>query len=416
MQHRKPHIMILGGGFGGLEAAFYLRRRLKNDVEIKLISNDGYFLYRPNTIYVPFGHEPEELKLRLDAACEKQAISFSWATAKHIDPENKIVSTGDGQHFEYDYLIIATGVKAKRAFVPGLDDYAYSILTLDNMLRLRDRFNDLLMAARSRRHQDVLFLLPPNNVYTGPLYEMAMMLDTWLREHDARDQITLTWATYETHYLQQFGPRLHEEMTYDFSHRDIHQRPNYVVKQVEEDKVAFTNGINLAYDLLVTLPPVMASTIFTHIPADDDGFIPGKFSTGQIIGHPDIYVVGDTSRFAVKQAYIAALQGAATAEHIASRVNNSKPRFQFEPMSMMVLEQLNRATFAQVPLKLGLAADADIDSPHYRVGTTPFWRAGKATIGNLVMRRFREGKPLHSGLRWLGMDAARRLMAQALAH
>ncbi len=59
----KPKIVILGGGFGGLEAAFYLRWRLAQQADITLVSDRDHFLFKPNTIYIPFGLDPEKLTI-----------------------------------------------------------------------------------------------------------------------------------------------------------------------------------------------------------------------------------------------------------------------------------------------------------------------------------------------------------------
>ena len=47
----KPKILVVGGGFGGLEAAFYLRMKLKDRAKITMVSDKDHFLYKPNTIY-----------------------------------------------------------------------------------------------------------------------------------------------------------------------------------------------------------------------------------------------------------------------------------------------------------------------------------------------------------------------------
>src|SRR5437588_10474333 len=51
----RPKIVVLGGGFGGLEAALSLRLRVRDNAEITMISDRDYFLFKPNAIYIPFG-------------------------------------------------------------------------------------------------------------------------------------------------------------------------------------------------------------------------------------------------------------------------------------------------------------------------------------------------------------------------
>ncbi len=75
-----PRVVVLGGGFGGLEAAFYLRMRLGDRARISLVSDQDHFLYKPNTIYIPFGMDPERLKIPLARPTQRKDITSSRPT------------------------------------------------------------------------------------------------------------------------------------------------------------------------------------------------------------------------------------------------------------------------------------------------------------------------------------------------
>ena len=62
----KAQVLVLGGGFAALESAFLLRMRLGEKVDIRLVSDRGDFVFRPNSIYVPFGSDPASLLVDLD--------------------------------------------------------------------------------------------------------------------------------------------------------------------------------------------------------------------------------------------------------------------------------------------------------------------------------------------------------------
>ena len=59
----RPRVAILGGGFAGLETAFTLRQRLGDRVDLTLISDRADFLFKPNTIYIPFGKDEKSLHI-----------------------------------------------------------------------------------------------------------------------------------------------------------------------------------------------------------------------------------------------------------------------------------------------------------------------------------------------------------------
>ena len=58
-------IAVLGGGFAGLESAFLPRAELGDRAAITLVSDRDRFLFKPNTIYIPFGREPHSLLIPL---------------------------------------------------------------------------------------------------------------------------------------------------------------------------------------------------------------------------------------------------------------------------------------------------------------------------------------------------------------
>jgi sulfide:quinone oxidoreductase len=118
-----PKVVVLGGGFGGLEAAFYLRMRLGDRARLTLVSAEDYFLYKPNTIYIPFGMDPDRLKIPLARPTQRKGITFVQAHAREIDPQAKTV-VADGSKLPYDFLVVATGAGMRVDEVPGLGEYA----------------------------------------------------------------------------------------------------------------------------------------------------------------------------------------------------------------------------------------------------------------------------------------------------
>jgi len=419
--HATPRIIVLGGGFGGLEAAFYLRMRLGDRAAITLVSDREEFLFKPNTIYIPFGLDPERLKTGLAKPARRRGITFVHDTARAIDPVGRTV-TLDGTRLSYDFLIVATGAGMRAAEVRGLSEYALTIWTVEDMLRLRGVFNRLRDVAppNGNGRKAVLFLVPPNNKCSGPLYEMAFMLDTWLRRHGARSGAEITWSTYETGYIQAFGPRLHEVVRGEFERREITGFREFAVARVDEDAVVYQNGRRLPYDLLISFPPHIAASAFTGLPADERGFLATNLGTRQVVGHPEIYAVGDAGDFPVKQAFLAFLQADAAAEDLASQILGTEPVCSFEPTSMCVMEQFDKATFAQVPLRLTGRPERPVEVRAdaldlYRVGSSPAWRLGKKLLGVYLPWRFGGGEPFHAGMPWKGMEAGLKVMSRLLA-
>jgi NADH dehydrogenase FAD-containing subunit len=411
-------VVVLGGGFGGLETAFDLRLRAGDRARITLVSDQDHFLFKPNSIYVPFGLDPEKLKVPLARPAGRKDIELVEATAREIDPDSRQVSV-DGRSISYDYLVVATGSGMRAEEIPGLSEHAISTWTPADMVDLRHGFEGLVDAAKAGERPRVLFLVPPNNKCAGPLYEIVLMLETWLRRRGARDATEIVWSTFEDTYIQAFGPRLHDVVVDEFERRGIDGHHSLSVERVGPEAVRYDNGEEIPYDLLVAFPPYIAATSFAGLQSDERGFLAVEPASRRLLDHPEIFAVGDAGDFPIKQAFLAFLQADAAAAQLAAELTGSTPE-SFDPVSMCVMEQFDKATFAQVPLRLTgdpqhpteVRPDAGSD---YRVGSSRPWRAGKKMLGYSVPWRFSRGEPFHGGNFWRGMDLGLRAMSSVLA-
>ncbi|MEU6973201.1 FAD-dependent oxidoreductase [Kitasatospora aureofaciens] len=418
----KPQVIVVGGGFAGLETAFGLRYLLGDRVQLSLAADREDFLFKPNTIYLPFGGTEAPLHIPLPDPLFRRHISFHQGTVTEVDPDALAVELVDGTRLRGDFLVLATGAAMRPQEVPGLAEHAQTIWTPRQMRSLGRCFQELKDAAQTGRHQRVLFLVPPNNKCAGPLYEIAFMLDTWLRRANLRPLVHLTWTTYEAGYIQAFGPRLHQVVEREFAARGIEGHISAVVKKVFHEEVRYADGAVRPFDLLVTFPPYASAVDYRELPHDERGFLRTHPDTRQVRGHPQIYAPGDAGDFPMKQAFLAFLQADAVAQHLCTVIEPGlleRPR-PFEPISMCVMEMLDKATFAQVPLEetgipappVRVAADAD---GAYRVGTSPLWRLGKKALGIYLPVRFRAGRPFHGGRPWQAMELALKGMSRVLA-
>jgi sulfide:quinone oxidoreductase len=92
----------------------------------------------------------------------------------------------------------------------------------------------------------------------------------------------------------------------------------------------------------------------------------------------------------------------------------------FEPVSVNVIDMLDRAAFAQLPLE----ETGDPDHPvrprsgadaEYKLGVSPVWRMGKRMVASSLLMRFAAGEPFHAGAGWRLLDVGVKAMAGMLA-
>lgn len=416
----KRHITVLGAGFAGLETAFLLRAQLGERAAITVVAERDDFTFRPNSIYVPFGADPDRLVVPLAKAFRRRDVAFVAGTVAGVDASAQEVVLGDDRRVGYDRLVIATGAGMRPEEVPGLAEHAASIWTPAAMLDVRARFAAVREAARAGERSRVLFLVPPNNKCAGPLYELGLMFDTWLRRERIRDRVEIGWSTFEDSYIQAFGPRLHALVLGEFVRRGIDGATGQVVSEVTPEEIRCADGTRRPYDHLIAFPPYVAAVRYDGLPSDERGFLQTEAQTRQVVGLPGVYAPGDAGDFPVKQAFLAFLQADAVADHIAAEAGAHAFEKPFDPVSLCIMEMYDQATFAQVPLALTgdpahpvkVRPDADGD---YHVGTGRTWRLGKKVLGTAVPLRFRSGDPFHAGRSWKAMEAGLGGMSALLA-
>jgi sulfide:quinone oxidoreductase len=419
MTAHPTRVVVVGGGFAGLESAFLLHQKLGDRAAITLVSDRDEFLFKPNTIYIPFGGSEESLLIPLDKPTAKRGIDLVHGPFESLDREARIVRAG-ARELPYDYLVLATGAAMRPDEVPGLDEYAETIWNPREMESLGQRLHGLLDSAANGRPQTILFLVPPNNKCAGPLYELVLMVDTWLRRRHARDAFRIVWTTFEPSYIAAFGPKLHTVVTDEFAHRGIEGHVGWRVDRVEADRVHFEGGEQREFDLLVSFPPYVAAVRYPGLEADERGFLATEPGSRRVVGEDRIYAPGDAGDFPVKQAFLAFLQADAVAEDIAARVDGRDPTFSFDPVSMCVMEELDKATFAQVPLRVTGDPARPVEvrpeaNGAYRVGVSPVWRLGKKALGLYLPFRFKAGRPFHAGAPWRAMEVVLKAMSTTLA-
>src|SRR5262245_22040368 len=133
---RRPHVVIIGGGFGGLTAA---RALAKAPVQITLIDRRNHHLFQPLLYQVATAAlNPSDIAYPIRAALAHQANTrVLLAEARAIDVEHRRVTLDDGV-LEYDYLVVATGA-THSYFGNSWADVAPGLKSIEDALEIRRR-------------------------------------------------------------------------------------------------------------------------------------------------------------------------------------------------------------------------------------------------------------------------------------
>ena len=134
----KHRVVILGGGFGGLNAAQKLKRA---PVEITLIDQRNFHLFQPLLYQVATGSlSPGEIAAPLRGVLSRQKNTrVLLGEATDIDPQAKRVILRDGGAFEYDSLIVATGSQTSYYGNDAWREWAPSLKTVEEATAIRHK-------------------------------------------------------------------------------------------------------------------------------------------------------------------------------------------------------------------------------------------------------------------------------------
>ncbi len=135
---QKHRVVILGGGFGGLNAAQKLKRA---PVQVTLIDRRNFHLFQPLLYQVATGSlSPGEIAAPLRGVLSRQKnTQVLLGEAVDIDPEAKRVTLLDGDFFEYDSLIVATGSKTSYYGNDAWRDWAPSLKSVEEATAIRHK-------------------------------------------------------------------------------------------------------------------------------------------------------------------------------------------------------------------------------------------------------------------------------------
>ena len=136
---RKPKIVILGAGYGGLTTAARLQKSLgANEAEIILVNKNPYH-YETTWLHEASAGTIHHDKARFDvtSVVDRNKVTFIEDTVKEIKKDEKKVIL-EGSEVTYDYLVIAIGSVPETFGIKGLQEYAFSITNINTARQIRE--------------------------------------------------------------------------------------------------------------------------------------------------------------------------------------------------------------------------------------------------------------------------------------
>ena len=311
---RRPRVVIIGGGFGGLQAA----RRLKRaDVDVTLVDRRNFHLFQPLLYQVATGElSPANIAAPLRTVLRRQKnCRVILGEVTGIDLSDHRVDMSDAS-LTYDYLIVASGAKQHYFGNDHWSDLAPGLKTIENAVEIRRQVLGAFEAAeRCENPEEVREILTFVIVGAGPTgCEMAGALSE-IANHTLKNDFRTIDPTKASIILinsgelplEMYGDPLPKRAAADLKDLGVTVINRTRVTDVQPDRVVTTNQDDQTTAEIRTRTVVWAAGVRASklgamvcqgagIEPVRGGRVPVLADTS-IAGHPNIFVIGDLAMF-----------------------------------------------------------------------------------------------------------------------
>jgi NADH dehydrogenase len=299
-----PHVVIVGGGFGGLDAA---RVFAGAPVRVTLLDRHNHHVFQPLLYQVATAAlSPGDIASPIRWILRHQAnVEVLLADVRSIDPERRLVQT-DRDPVAYDFLIVAPGAAHAYFGHPEWADRAPGLKTLDDALEMRRRV--LLAFEAAERETDdagqrrlLTFVIvgggPTGVELAGALAEIARQTLRHDFRHIRPESARIVLLEAGPHVLPAFPDSLRRAARVSLEKLGVEVRTGAAVTAVDDDGVT-VGSERIAAQTILWAAGVAASPLGASlgVPLDRAGRVMVE-PTLAVPGHPEIFVAGDLCSF-----------------------------------------------------------------------------------------------------------------------
>lgn len=324
-----PHVVVVGGGFAGLNVVKSLRR---GPVRITLLDRRNYHLFQPLLYQVATaGLNPSDIAYPLRSALRKQSnVTVLLAEAKRVDVARSEIELDNGK-LGYDYLVVATG--ATHSYF-GHDEWMESapgLKTIEDALEMRRRIYVAYEAAERemdpvKRRSWLTFVVvgggPTGVELAGALAEIGRQ--TLLRDFRSIDpsEVRVILVEAGERILSTYPVGLSMKAEKQLKELGVEVRQQAPASDISSDRLVVA-GEELQTRTILWAAGVRASSLVETIGADLDRAGRVKVEPDlSIPGHSNVFVCGDTATVKMEEGFVPGVSPAAIQQgkHVAKNI------------------------------------------------------------------------------------------------
>ncbi len=264
-------ILILGGGFAGVEAAIYLK---KYNFNVTLISDRDYFYIYPISIWVPTGEKKfKDVTVSLEKLAKVHNFELIIDEVVSIKSLEKKVYCKT-QEFGYEYLVVALGSgKMKHK---GLENTLSICGKPEESLKIKEKIDELIKKGSGTISMG--FGGNPkdaSNVRGGPAYELIFNVHHKLKKLGIRDKFTLNFFAPMEKPGIRMGPQALKMVDMFFGKLNINSYTGKKIKEFTKEGVIFEDDSLLESDFTMFIPAGNGHKVFENsdLPLNQAGLV-----------------------------------------------------------------------------------------------------------------------------------------------
>ncbi|GHH97656.1 NADH dehydrogenase-like protein YumB [Neobacillus kokaensis] len=338
---RKPKIVILGAGYGGLLTTVRLQKLIGvNEADIILVNKNDYH-YETTWLHEASAGTLHHDKVRyeINNVIDRSKVNFVQDTVVEIKKDEKKVILEKGE-VEYDYLVIALGGEPETFGIKGLKEYAFGITSVNSSRQLREHIEYQFATYNMEEEKDEtrLSIVVGGAGFTGIefLGELTNRIPELCHEYDVdQGKVKITCVEAAPMVLPGFDPELVNYAVSQLQSKGVEFLIGTAIKEATPDGILVAKGDEEPWAIKAGTV-VWAAGVRGNSIIEKSGFeaMRGRVKVQpdlRVPGFDDVFIIGDSSLIINEEinrpypptAQIAMQQGELTARNIAALIRNT---------------------------------------------------------------------------------------------